>query len=138
MRQRPAGACLSTPGAGTGLPGKWQVPAVWIILNDGRYNMCFQGMAALNMAGEADACFPPSDFALLARSMGAEGIRVERESDLDAALVRAMAATGPVVLDVLIDADQHAPTRGRNEGLRAAQAVKQRHEGMSFPVVAAN
>lgn len=117
---------------------KWQVPAVWIILNDGRYNMCFQGMAALGMAGEADACFPPSDFALLARSMGAEGLRVERESDLEAALARAMAATGPVVLDVVIDADQHAPTRGRNEGLRAAQGVTQRHEGMSFPVVAAN
>ena len=116
---------------------KWQVPALWIILNDGRYNMCFQGMAALGMAGEADACFPPSNFALLARSMGAEGIRVERESDLEAALARGMAATGPVVLDVVIDADQHAPTRGRNEGLRAAQAA-QRHEGMSFPVVAAN
>lgn len=117
---------------------KWQVPAVWVILNDGRYNMCFQGMAALGMAGEADACFPPSDFALLARSMGAEGIRVERESELDAALARAMAAAGPVVLDVVVDADQPAPTRGRNEGLRAAQGAKQRSEGMSFPVVAAN
>ena len=37
---------------------------VWIVLNDGRYNMCEQGMAALGMNGLADACFPPVDFAL--------------------------------------------------------------------------
>ncbi len=116
---------------------KQQLPAVWIVLNDGRYNMCFQGMAALDMAECADATFPPSDFAMLARSMGAQGARVANEEGLDAALVQALAASGPFVLDVLIDADQVAPTNGRNEGLRAARSV-QRPERLSFPVIAAN
>ena len=116
---------------------KQNLPAVWIILNDGRYNMCYQGMAALDMAGCADATFPPTDFAMLARAMGAEGLRVESEDELEAGLARALAASGPFILDVLIDADQVAPTNGRNEGLRVAKAG-QRQEGLSFPVIAAN
>ncbi len=116
---------------------KRQARAVWIVLNDGRYNMCFQGMAALGMSGIADAVFPPVDFALQAKALGADGMRVDREDALEAALHTALLASGPFVLDVLIDADQHAPTRGRNEGLRAAQAAQQR-DGLSFPVIAAN
>ncbi len=121
--------------------------AVWIVLNDARYNMCYQGMAALDMADLADACFPAVDFAMLARAMGATGLRVESEDELDAALAQALDAGGPVVIDVLIDADQLAPTQGRNEGLRPVRTIKgeagqrsaaERAEGMSFPVIAAN
>ncbi len=116
---------------------KQALPVVWIVLNDGRYNMCYQGMAALDMAGFADATFPPTDFAMLARAMGAEGARVENEDGLEAGLAQALAASGPFVLDVLIDADQVAPTNGRNEGLRVARPAA-RQEGFSFPVIAAN
>ncbi len=116
---------------------KRQAHALWIVLNDGRYNMCYQGMAALGMSGVADALFPPVDFAKQAQALGADGMRVEREDALEAALEAALAAPGPYVLDVLIDPDQVAPTRGRNEGLRAAQAAQQR-DGLSFPVIAAN
>ena len=117
---------------------KWQVPAAWVVLNDGRYNMCHQGMAALDMAGVADASFPPVDFSLLARAMGARSVRVEREDALEAALSQALAASGPFVVDVLIDADKPAPALGRNEGLRAAQGGAARQEGLSFPVLPAN
>ena len=116
--------------------------AVWIVLNDGRYNMCHQGMAALDMSDLADACFPAVDFAMLARAMGATGVRVESEGELDAVLTHAVTAGGPVVIDVLIDADQLAPTQGRNEGLRPARTVQRgasmSAERMSFPVIAAN
>lgn len=127
------GAMLMNSGE-VNTAAKGAVPAAWIVLNDGRYNMCHQGMAALGMQGLADASFPPSDFALLARAMGAEGVRVEREDELEAALQRAVAARGPFVVDVLIDPDRTAPTRGRNEGLKAAQGNARRHEGVSFPV----
>ena len=116
--------------------------AVWIVLNDGRYNMCHQGMQALGMAGLADACFPPVDFAMMGRSMGAQGIRVEREDALDDALRQAMSAGGPVVIDVLIDGDMVAPTQGRNEGLKPVRILQRgaepSSEGMSFPVVSNN
>ena len=129
------GAMLMNMEINTAVKG--QVSAIWIVLNDGRYNMCFQGMAALNMAGLADAVFPPTDFAMLARAMGAQGMRVESEEQLEAALGRALSADGPFVLDVLIDADQLAPTHGRNEGLRVTRA-EAKQDGMSFPVIAAN
>ncbi len=122
------------------------LPATWIVLNDGRYNMCFQGMAALGMSGLADATFPPTDFAMLGRAMGARAARVESEDALEAALAEAVSSPGPFVLDVVIDADRPAPSQGRNEGLRAAQAARgeaapaaaprgEQHAGMSFPVL---
>ena len=49
---------------------KLGAPAVWIVLNDSRYNMCEQGMAVL---GLADAGIPEVDFAMLAQAMGAAG-----------------------------------------------------------------
>ena len=91
--------------------------AVWIVLNDARYNMCHQGMAALGMS--ADASIPKVDFALMARAMGASGVRVSCEAELAPALAAAMTATGPYLIDVDIDPDRVAPTLARNRGLRA-------------------
>jgi len=95
---------------------KYQIPAVWIVLNDGRYNMCDQGMALLGFKG-VDAEIPQADFVKIACGMGAQGIRVERESDIQAVLEKAMAATGPFVVDVVIDPTQPVMMRSRIESL---------------------
>lgn len=123
---------------------KYQIPAIWIVLNDARYNMCYQGMQLLGMKG-ADALLPKTDFVAIARGMGADGIRIDNESDLEAALEKAIAAQGPFVVDVLIDPDRMAPSKGRNKGL-AAQGIKKSqptngngngngHQQISFPLV---
>ena len=115
---------------------KYNLPAVWVVLNDARYGMCAQGMATLGLKG-ADAMLPQTDFVAIARGMGADGLSVTREADLSTALETAMAATTPFVIDVQIDPNQMAPSKGRNQGLaklgvpthsNAAKAV-------SFPVV---
>jgi len=108
---------------------KYQIPAIWIVLNDGRYNMCHQGMKMLGMKG-ADAIIPETDFEMIARGMGAEGIRVTKESEITAALEKAIATNGPVVVDVLIDPHRAAPSKGRNKGL-ASQGVKSTSEKKS-------
>ncbi|WP_445638460.1 Thiamine pyrophosphate-binding protein [Nostoc sp. DSM 114161] len=95
---------------------KYQVPAVWIVLNDGRYNICQQGMAYLGF-NDADATIPQADFVKIAQGMGAEGIRVERESDVKAALEKAIAANSPFVVDVIIDPTQIPPSESRNQSL---------------------
>jgi acetolactate synthase-1/2/3 large subunit len=95
---------------------KYQIPAVWIVLNDGGYNMCKQGMALLGFKG-IDAEMPQADFVKIARGMGADGIRVETESDVEAALEKAMASPVPFVVDVVIDANQPAPIGGRIKSL---------------------
>ncbi|MGI2904594.1 scytonemin biosynthesis protein ScyA [Tolypothrix sp. VBCCA 56010] len=114
---------------------KYQIPAIWIVLNDARYNMCHQGMKLLGLTG-ADASIPLTDFAMIAKGMGAEGIRVLKESDVEAALEQAIASEVPIVIDVIIDPNRAAPSKGRNQSL-AAQGVKAtpaKNSGMlSFP-----
>ncbi|NER32367.1 MAG: thiamine pyrophosphate-binding protein, partial [Symploca sp. SIO1C4] len=95
---------------------RYQIPAVWIILNDGGYNMCKQGSMMQGFRG-MDVEIPQADFARFACSMGADGIRVERESDLQAALEKAMASTGPFVVDIVIDQTQSAPIGSRIQSL---------------------
>lgn len=121
---------------------KYQIPAVWIVLNDARYNMCYQGMALLGL--KADATIPSTDFVMIAQAMGANGIRVERESDLQAALKMAIASPVPFVVDVLIDPTCLAPSKGRNRSLIAQgtktssskphQVTLKNHQ-VSFPLV---
>lgn len=95
---------------------KYQIPAVWIVLNDASYNMCHQGMALLGFKG-IDAEIPQANFFKIAQAMGADGIRVETESDVEAALEKALASRVPFVVDVVIDANQPAPIGGRIKSL---------------------
>ncbi|NEU81696.1 scytonemin biosynthesis protein ScyA [Nostoc sp. UIC 10630] len=117
---------------------KYKIPAIWIVLNDARYNMCHQGMKILGLKG-ADATLPPTNFAMIARGMGAEAIVVVRESDIEAALEQAIASSVPFLIDVVIDADRPAPSGGRNKSL-AAQGIKSSPakngaKQVSFPMV---
>lgn len=97
---------------------KYQIPAVWIVLNDSRYNMCAQGMALLGFEGvDTDIATSPTDFVAIARGMGADGIRVETETDLQNALVKALNSQLPFVVDVIIDPSQTAPFGNRIQSL---------------------
>ena len=60
---------------------KFGARAVWVVLNDGRYGMCAQGMEALGLS--ADAEIPQVDFAAFARAQGARATRVDHEVQLD-------------------------------------------------------
>jgi thiamine pyrophosphate-dependent acetolactate synthase large subunit-like protein len=112
---------------------KFDAPAVWVVLNDGRYNMCEQGMAVLGL--QADARIPLVDFAAFARSIGALGEVVESEIDIATALRTAIMARRPFVLDVRIDPARLAPSMGRNRGLRAQGIGKAgSDEDVSFPL----
>ncbi|NER29393.1 MAG: thiamine pyrophosphate-binding protein [Symploca sp. SIO1C4] len=95
---------------------RYRIPAVWIVLNDGRYNMCEKGMNLLGFK-DTDAEIPQVDFARIARCMRAEGISVTRESELQASLEKAMASTHPFVIDVLIDPTTSAPIGSRIQSL---------------------
>ena len=91
-------------------------PAIWVVFNDSRYNMCAQGAEVLGLTN-VDCSLPETDFAAYARSLGATGVTVRRADDLNSSLAAALRATGPVVVDVHIDPRVGAPTAGRNAGL---------------------
>lgn len=97
---------------------RYRIPAVWIILNDGYYNMCNQGMTLLGFKG-MDVEIPPTNFAKIACGMGADCIRVERESDIQAALEKAMASPNPFVVDVAIEPTRSAPIGNRIKSLNS-------------------
>ncbi|MEM1201911.1 MAG: thiamine pyrophosphate-dependent enzyme [Acidobacteriota bacterium] len=90
--------------------------AVWVVLNDAGYGMCRDGHQALSLTGE-QLDIPRVDFAAMARSMGAAGIRVDTEDMLEVALDEAMAADGPFVIDVTIDPNETSPLLARFESL---------------------
>jgi acetolactate synthase-1/2/3 large subunit len=92
------------------------VDAVWIVLNDARYGMIDQGMRSIGWE-PFHTDFPRADFVAIARGMGADGIRVEHEADVEEALERALEARGPFVVDVIIDPTELAPSNKRNKSL---------------------
>jgi acetolactate synthase-1/2/3 large subunit len=92
------------------------IGAVWIVLNDARYGMIEQGMQSVGWKPfETD--FPRTDFVAVARAMGADGIRVDREEDVAEALRAGLASLGPFVIDVIIDPTELAPSVQRNKSL---------------------
>ncbi|MBP5975786.1 thiamine pyrophosphate-binding protein [Brasilonema sp. CT11] len=97
-----------------------QIPAVWIVLNDSHYNMCNQGMAMLGFEG-INAKISQTNFVKIAQGMGSDGIRVEKESDIQAALEKALVSTGPFVVDVVIDPTRSAPIGSRISNLSLQQ-----------------
>ena len=81
---------------------------VWIVINDARYGMVEHGTRLFGR-NPIDTRTARVDFAALARSLGATGIAVDDESQVTAALERARAEAGPVVIDVKIAEDDVAP-----------------------------
>jgi acetolactate synthase-1/2/3 large subunit len=64
---------------------QYRIPAVWIVLNDSAYAMVEQGMKMVGIPAFATE-IPNADFAMIAKGMGADGVRVEREEDVAMAL----------------------------------------------------
>jgi acetolactate synthase I/II/III large subunit len=92
------------------------IDVVWIVLNDARYGMIAQGMTSIGWQPfETD--FSRANFLAIARGMGGDGERVETEEQVDGALLRALHARGPFVVDVTIDPAEMAPAIGRNQSL---------------------
>jgi len=84
---------------------------VMVIMNNARLGMTTEGMGNRAVGGD----FPDVDFAGIARSMGADGMRLDRPGDVGeavrAAIKTAQSDRRPQVIDVLIDP---------NEGMRRA------------------
>jgi acetolactate synthase-1/2/3 large subunit len=92
----------------------WDVPIVWLVYNN-------QALAAIRDGQKADfggrvigtEFNAPVDFAAMAPSMGAEGIRVESHDQVESALREALDCGRPCVIDLIVDADaEHPPVAG--------------------------
>jgi acetolactate synthase-1/2/3 large subunit len=124
------GAALATSGKAVAVTGdgsmmmnseistavQYGAKAVWVVLNDAGYGMCRDGHRALGLT-DCNVDVPRVDFVRLAKAVGADGLSVDTEDQLDAALTAAMEADGPFVVDVRIDAEETSPLLKRFESL---------------------
>ena len=98
---------------------EYGLPVVWLVWNNcgyvsirdlqkGFYGREFATRFRIEKTGELHS----ADYAMMARSMGAEGIRVEQPGDLGQAIQAALASGKPTVLDVQVEANVSRHTAG--------------------------
>jgi acetolactate synthase-1/2/3 large subunit len=107
----PRGKCLVLAGDGSvtyaigelSTLAKYGLDIVVVVLNNGCLGYSKFG-ETLKWSGDYESVdFPPTDFAMIARGFGCQGIGVDRPADLADALGEAFAAGGPVLVDVRVD-----------------------------------
>jgi acetolactate synthase I/II/III large subunit len=95
---------------------QYDLPAVWVVWNNGGYISIrdqqrgyFGPEIATSFTYTASGQPYRCDFAAMARSMGADGMRAETPGDLGAALKTALDSGRPTVIDVPVDAEVPQP-----------------------------
>jgi acetolactate synthase-1/2/3 large subunit len=98
---------------------EYGIPVVWLVWNNCGFvsirdmQMGFFGREfATRFRSHASGALLTPDYAMLARSMGAQGVRVEKPQDLGGALEAALASGEPTVLDVRVQSDVKRRTSG--------------------------
>ncbi len=84
--------------------------AVWVVLNDACYLMCEHGMSVLGWKPFGTRMHRV-DFVGWARSLGAEGLAVTSEMEVENALYIAMTSERPFVLDAQMPRSTPTPPR---------------------------
>jgi len=97
---------------------QYGLPVVWVVLNDARLNMVYQGSKGRYGEPVAGTELSPIDCARVAEGLGAKGFRVDDPARLEETLAAALACGGPAVVDVAIDPELAPPMAGRFEALR--------------------
>jgi acetolactate synthase-1/2/3 large subunit len=110
--------CFQMTGMEVATAVQHGVPVVWVVLNDARYNMVFQGSRGRYGVPVVNTELSAVDFARVAEGLGARGFRVNAPDELEAAIAAALAAGVPAVVDVAIDPELCPPMAGRFEALR--------------------
>lgn len=87
------------------------IRVTWAVLNDGQMSAS-AGPVSGRMDPSPVARIGANDLAAMARALGAEGIRVDTRCELRAGVQKALAATGPCVLDIVIDPEINKPDIG--------------------------
>lgn len=110
------GSMLMTNEVSTAV--RYHLPAIWLVMNDGCYNMCRQLLQESDVI-PPDCEIPLTDFALIGEGLGAVGYRATDKESLDKALISAIKAKAPAVIDVRIDRTVLAPSTDRVKTLRS-------------------
>jgi acetolactate synthase-1/2/3 large subunit len=113
---------MGTPDLGTAVEER--TPVLVVVMNDSRYGM-MDHILAPRFERWVGTSYRAPDFAAMARSFGAAGVRVEDPGELDAAIDEALTrlADGPVVLDVVCGSEYPLPVFSRMGAEHAAKVT---------------
>jgi acetolactate synthase-1/2/3 large subunit len=93
---------------------RWNIPVVTVVNNNGAGNQSTRGFARVYDGAPTEQSremwvYRKVDFARLAEQMGATGLSVTQPADFLPAMEKALAAKGPVIIDVTTDIEAIAP-----------------------------
>jgi len=86
-----------------------KVPVVWIIFNNGEFNVIKMIHQRNNNGQEVFNHFLNPDFAAYAKACGAKGYRVEKIEQFGPAFLEALESNEPVIIDVIIESEVYPP-----------------------------
>ena len=79
-----------------------KIPAIWIIFNDGLFNIIkFSQMAIFHETAFVD--FKNPDYVAFAKACGTDGFQVETLEAFESAFKQALASGKPTIIDALIE-----------------------------------
>jgi acetolactate synthase I/II/III large subunit len=84
------------------------VPVIWIIFNNGEFNI-IKFFQLLTKNKEVFNHFLNPDYVTYAKACGANGYRVEKIEDFEAAFKKGLASGKPALIDVIVDPDINPP-----------------------------
>ena len=90
---------------------EYDIPAVWVVWNNHGYcsirdlqlGSFKTGELATSFTNDSTGALQSTDFAMLARSMGVQGTRVERPGDIEGAIETAIKSNKPYLVEVVVD-----------------------------------
>lgn len=101
----------------------YDIPVIWIVLNDGRFNTVHHGMRLQYEGRTTGTEFAMMDVAKVAEGLGALGLIVDQASQVEEALRVAAGSGRPAVIDVRIDPDEAPPIESRVKSLKTSFAA---------------
>lgn len=104
-------AAFAMHGAEVHSAAEQGLPIVWVVLDNGGHGMVHQGETIMKGTSFGTSLFQvPLDVTGMARALGATAVKVSSPAELRAALVEALQAPGPTVIDAVVDTAELPPT----------------------------
>jgi acetolactate synthase I/II/III large subunit len=107
--------CMLMHGMEIHTAAREQIPMVIAVMNNHSYGNIYYRAAKMGPAEERLTEIHGIDWVAFAKSMGADGERVERPDQIAAAVSRALAASGPYLLDLHTDKTYPTPVSAWRE-----------------------
>lgn len=98
----------------------YNIPVLWIVFNDGRYNTVYHGQKMQYGGRTIGSEFKRMDIAAIAKGLGARTGRIEKPEEIAKITANLLQLNEPAVIDVAIDADEAPPMKSRVEALERA------------------